>query len=277
MLEIEREEKYRAAAKGAKPRAAGSLRPKAAPAYKPPTIDDDDEITRLAILEIQEEQRDIERMISKSHVVEETPKNPPWARQMKKPNPPIRSGEPTTDDKPNPFSGVLKKGNAPLRDNIKKEDDKPSGIVSIKKVAVEPPKNEGSNVSPYGGLRKIAGPARDPPPKEENQKIIAEYQQQIANLEKKNQELMKEKDRLNAVVTGENLSSLSDEDFTNLFQKVLEEKNNRSCCVVCLERPRSIVCTPCGHFCLCQKCSQCIKNTCPVCRSNVISFTKIFT
>jgi cell division protein FtsB len=86
-------------------------------------------------------------------------------------------------------------------------------------------------------------------------------------------------DNLSSVIAGKNFSPLSDEDLDELFQKIMEEKSTRSRCVVCLEKQRSLVCTPCGHLCICNavKCSQGIRNTCPICRSKVLSFTKVYT
>jgi len=86
-------------------------------------------------------------------------------------------------------------------------------------------------------------------------------------------------DNLSCVVSGKNFSSLTDEDLDELFQKIMEEKSTRSRCVVCLEKQRSLVCTPCCHLCICNavKCSQGIRNTCPICRSKVVSFKKVYT
>lgn len=39
-------------------------------------------------------------------------------------------------------------------------------------------------------------------------------------------------------------------------------------CVVCLERPSSLVLLPCGHVCLCQQCAVAIVQ-CPLCRTTV--------
>lgn len=41
-------------------------------------------------------------------------------------------------------------------------------------------------------------------------------------------------------------------------------------CVVCRMNPREIVLIPCGHFCLCEDCSDSIDTSCPICRSMII-------
>jgi hypothetical protein len=116
----------------------------------------------------------------------------------------------------------------------------------------------------------------------ENNLLSAEMKEikiKYDNLTAENKEIKIKNDQLSAVVAGKNFSSLTDENLDDLFQKILDEKTNRSRCVVCMEKPRSLVCNPCGHFSLCINCSKCtiINNTCPICRAEVISFTKIYT
>jgi len=99
----------------------------------------------------------------------------------------------------------------------------------------------------------------------------------IENLSSELNQLREKTDMLSAVVSGNSFSSLTDEELDELLQKIMDEKTNRTRCVVCLEKPRSMVCTPCGHFCLCNICSKGTKNCCPICRCKVLSFTKIYT
>jgi predicted amidophosphoribosyltransferase len=43
-------------------------------------------------------------------------------------------------------------------------------------------------------------------------------------------------------------------------------------CTVCLENPREVVLTGCGHVCLCSDCADRIRegdNRCPVCRRDI--------
>jgi len=106
---------------------------------------------------------------------------------------------------------------------------------------------------------------------------IKEIKTKFENLSAENKDILTKNDQLSAVVAGKNFSGLTDENLDELFQKILEEKTNRSRCVICMDKPRALVCTPCGHFSLCMNCSKCTNNTCPICRADVTSFTKIYT
>ena len=46
------------------------------------------------------------------------------------------------------------------------------------------------------------------------------------------------------------------------------ERDSKTTCVVCLERPREVVLDPCRHFCLCQQCSNSLRK-CPMCRRQI--------
>eukprot|EP00483_Globobulimina_turgida_P011685 UN11707 len=57
------------------------------------------------------------------------------------------------------------------------------------------------------------------------------------------------------------------EEKKNKFKEVnvnVNESQNE--CVVCLDHERSYICTPCGHFCICEGCVEAISNKCPICR-----------
>lgn len=41
-------------------------------------------------------------------------------------------------------------------------------------------------------------------------------------------------------------------------------------CIICLEVKKSKILVPCGHYCLCNNCSNKI-DKCPICRSNITS------
>jgi len=113
---------------------------------------------------------------------------------------------------------------------------------------------------------------------EETTEVIKKLTSENDTLTSDNMTLRIKNENLTAVVAGSNFSSLTDEELDDLLQKIMEEKSNRSRCVICLEKPRSVVCTPCGHFCLCIGCSsQVSKRTCPICRAKVVSFTKIYS
>jgi len=51
-----------------------------------------------------------------------------------------------------------------------------------------------------------------------------------------------------------------------------KNKSDTSACAVCLENPREVVLTSCGHVCLCSDCAERIRytdNRCPVCRKEI--------
>lgn len=41
-------------------------------------------------------------------------------------------------------------------------------------------------------------------------------------------------------------------------------------CNICMSEPKSIIFTPCGHFCSCKTCSSKLNNKCHVCRAIII-------
>ncbi|KAI5635472.1 e3 ubiquitin ligase domain-containing protein [Phthorimaea operculella] len=47
-------------------------------------------------------------------------------------------------------------------------------------------------------------------------------------------------------------------------------------CVVCTENPKEIILLPCGHVCLCEDCSDNIKDNCPICRERIESRAPAF-
>ncbi|CAH2086846.1 unnamed protein product [Euphydryas editha] len=47
-------------------------------------------------------------------------------------------------------------------------------------------------------------------------------------------------------------------------------------CVVCTENPKEIILLPCGHVCLCEDCSENIKDKCPICRERIDSRAPAF-
>ena len=48
-------------------------------------------------------------------------------------------------------------------------------------------------------------------------------------------------------------------------------------CVICMDRPPSVVIIPCGHLCVCQPCSGRLQQQCPVCRGATIQMIQTFT
>ncbi|KAF0690681.1 Aste57867_17936 [Aphanomyces stellatus] len=50
-------------------------------------------------------------------------------------------------------------------------------------------------------------------------------------------------------------------------------------CIVCLDRPKQVVCVPCGHVAACVVCAEHIQQTtrkCPICRTDVRELIKLF-
>lgn len=46
-------------------------------------------------------------------------------------------------------------------------------------------------------------------------------------------------------------------------------------CVICLDNPRDAIIEPCLHMCVCQVCSQIIRN-CPICRAGITNITRVY-
>eukprot|EP01084_Bolivina_argentea_P250701 420171_1 len=51
-------------------------------------------------------------------------------------------------------------------------------------------------------------------------------------------------------------------------ENVNNENDSTDECVVCMDNETTHICTPCGHFCICQDCIEAIKNKCPICRND---------
>lgn len=50
-------------------------------------------------------------------------------------------------------------------------------------------------------------------------------------------------------------------------------------CTVCLDNPREVMITNCGHVCMCAQCAERIRlgdNRCPVCRINIQSTRSVY-
>lgn len=63
-------------------------------------------------------------------------------------------------------------------------------------------------------------------------------------------------------------------------QSVIADDNEEKLCVICLDKPKVMALIPCGHRCLCEKCSEMYRKdknkTCPECRSKIKDIIKIF-
>ena len=55
----------------------------------------------------------------------------------------------------------------------------------------------------------------------------------------------------------------------------VEEAEQASECVVCLEEKREMVLVPCGHACVCEGCSGTLA-LCPICRATIEKAVKMY-
>ncbi len=63
-----------------------------------------------------------------------------------------------------------------------------------------------------------------------------------------------------------------------MVQKTLKQKLQSaklSECVICIDRECCMIVLPCGHMCLCEKCSEGLK-FCPVCRGSAQQTVKVY-
>jgi len=61
--------------------------------------------------------------------------------------------------------------------------------------------------------------------------------------------------------------------------KARGEQGDSTACTVCLENPREVVLTACGHVCLCTTCADRIRyrdNRCPVCRKDIDKIKPVY-
>ena len=79
--------------------------------------------------------------------------------------------------------------------------------------------------------------------------------------------------------TKQDLSRLTEDNISEALhllsqaqQCMMEERENRTRCVICLDAKRSVVLLPCGHQVLCVACAEKLKNDeCPLCRQAITS------
>lgn len=74
-----------------------------------------------------------------------------------------------------------------------------------------------------------------------------------------------------------NLNSVQPQQDSPATQEGPEDAQDENLtCLICLEEKRTHVMVPCGHVCLCDKCSQRKYTQCPVCRAGVTLVMKIY-
>ena len=64
-----------------------------------------------------------------------------------------------------------------------------------------------------------------------------------------------------------------------LLKARLDSEEDSRLCVICMERPKTHMLSPCGHKCLCEVCSQDLmarRNPCPMCRGPPDSCTRVW-
>lgn len=68
-------------------------------------------------------------------------------------------------------------------------------------------------------------------------------------------------------------------DIYNAIKDLMRNDNKKQDteCVVCMDDIVSHAFVPCGHLCLCLKCKDLIKETCPVCQDSFESIIKIYS
>ena len=58
--------------------------------------------------------------------------------------------------------------------------------------------------------------------------------------------------------------------------KKLGLKGDDALCVVCMVKKRQFILRPCKHYCVCNDCKNSLKNKCPVCRTHIQKYEKLF-
>jgi serine/threonine protein kinase len=53
-----------------------------------------------------------------------------------------------------------------------------------------------------------------------------------------------------------------------------QQKEEENLCIICLDRHRTHILIPCGHWCLCEEHAQ--QGKCPICRTDVASSNRVF-
>ena len=47
-------------------------------------------------------------------------------------------------------------------------------------------------------------------------------------------------------------------------------------CCICMSSEKTHLCVPCGHKCTCKKCTNYIKNACPICKQKIYIMIKVY-
>jgi len=84
--------------------------------------------------------------------------------------------------------------------------------------------------------------------------------------------------------TQENISHMESRDGFAVDNSQCEVEQERSLCVICQDRIKSVLVLPCRHLCMCVDCAHTIavgipgqRRTCPLCRSSIRTIMNIYT
>jgi len=72
----------------------------------------------------------------------------------------------------------------------------------------------------------------------------------------------------------DSIAKIKEQQQVKLTEKFTQIKDE-SMCQICMENPKNVVFTPCGHLCVCIECSKTI-NKCPMCRADILQKIKTF-
>lgn len=62
-------------------------------------------------------------------------------------------------------------------------------------------------------------------------------------------------------------------NVNNILKEKIDEVN---LCGICYENKINILCSPCNHICICEKCHKGVGSKCPMCREDVKKFIKVY-
>lgn len=103
--------------------------------------------------------------------------------------------------------------------------------------------------------------------------ILTEADETLARYRNYRNTTISETETLNQ--ENESDESGSEEEIENTTEPI----NEQDTCTICIERIKNISCYPCGHLCMCKRCSRQFKGpgkACPICRGNIVDLVRIF-
>lgn len=67
----------------------------------------------------------------------------------------------------------------------------------------------------------------------------------------------------------------SESEVTDSGESSMDD-DDENCCAICIDAPKTHMCYPCGHRCICEACAALGIKTCPICRKGVENIIKVF-